>query len=166
MQEKAEVTASLAAAGFTADDSDIVLHQGRWSLGGGRGWGAASHPSSANTAAALRKIETEIRTLYISPHAQLTAAERKEQEARSKHTPTKRKACFPGDDEVFTTDRTPNPFTDWPWEQTLRVAPDLPYRQAGRLIRNMLRWCNASCTCTVMRMTHRLHTHHGGRRSV
>jgi hypothetical protein len=45
VQEKAKVTASLAAAGFTADE--IVL-QGRWSLGGSGG--ASPHSSSATTA--------------------------------------------------------------------------------------------------------------------
>ncbi len=130
MQEKAKVTTSLAAACFTADD--IVLHQGCWSLGGNGG--TSPHSSSTTTTVALHKIEAEIQTLYISPYAQLTVAERKEQAARSKKTPTKRKVCFPGDDKVVATDTTPNPFADWPWEPTLRVGPDLPYRQAGRLM--------------------------------
>jgi hypothetical protein len=36
----------------------------------------------------------------------------------------------------------------------LRLAPDLQYKRAGSLLRNMLRWCNKYCTCPVMSMTH------------
>ena len=67
-----------------------------YGLGGG---GAPTHASSATKAAALRKIEDEIRTLYISPYAQLNAAgrtERKEQVFRSKSVPAKRKPACPG----------------------------------------------------------------------
>jgi hypothetical protein len=40
------------------------------------------------------------------------------------------------------------------WEQGLRVSSDLPYKRAGRLLRNALRWCNKFCTSPVMKMTH------------
>jgi hypothetical protein len=47
-----------------------------------------------------------------------------------------------------------NPFADWPWEQALQFNADLPYKRAGRLMRNMLRWCNQHCSCQIMVMTH------------
>jgi hypothetical protein len=53
-------------------------------------------------------------------------------------------------------DATLNPFAEWPWEQGLRVTPDLPYKRAGRLLRNALCWCNKFCTCPIMKMTYDL----------
>ncbi len=55
-------------------------------------------------------------------------------------------------------DATLNPFAEWPWEQGLRVTPDLPYKRAGRLLRNALRWCNKFCTCPVMKVTYTART--------
>jgi hypothetical protein len=149
--EQADLAGVLATQGFNA--GDLVVNQGVWSLG--KSGGPPAPAPAAATAAAQLKIETELRTLYILPYAQLTAGERKEQAARMKALPEKRKApSYPGDPSTDIVDTGSNPFADWPWDQSLRLAPDLPYRKAGRLMRNLLRWCNPHCTCAVMKMTH------------
>jgi hypothetical protein len=148
--EQAEFRSSLAAAGYS--HSDVVHTQGRWSLGsGGRPLPAPTW--STGTAGSALKIETKLRTLYIQPYALLTAAERKDQATRTKTTPAKRRAAFPGDEDLEPPDSVLNSFSEWPWEQSLRLAPDHPYKRAGRLLRNMLRWCNKYCTCPIMNMT-------------
>ena len=43
-------------------------------------------------------------------------------------------------------------FAEWPWEQQLQLTPDMPYSRAGKLLLNMLRFCNKHCTCPVMMM--------------
>ena len=149
--EQADFAGVLATKGFNA--GDLVVNQGVWSLG--KSGGPPVPAPGAAVAAAQLKIETELRTLYIHPYAQLTANERKEQAARMKALPEKRKApSYPGDPSTDVIDTGSNPFADWPWDQSLRLAPDLPYRKAGRLMRNLLRWCNPHCTCAVMKMTH------------
>jgi hypothetical protein len=64
--------------------------------------------------------------------------------------PAKRRAAYQGDKDLEPPDSGLNPFAKWPWEQSLGLAPDLPYKRAGRLLRNILRWCNKYCTCPVM----------------
>jgi hypothetical protein len=76
-----------------------------------------------------------------------------------KALPEKRKSpSYPGDPNTDTVDSGSNPFSDWPWDQSLQLGPDLPYRRAGRLMHNLLRWCNQHCTCAVMKMTFDLRT--------
>jgi uncharacterized membrane protein YgcG len=148
--ERAEFSSSLAAAGYS--DSDIVRTQGRWSLGpGGRPQPAPAQ--GVNTTDTARKIETELRTLYVHPYSLLTASERKDQAIRTKTVLAKRKQAYPGDEDLEPPDASLNPFAEWPWEQALLLTLDLPYKRAGRLLRNMLRWCNKYCTCPVMNMT-------------
>jgi hypothetical protein len=71
---------------------------------------------------------------------------------------TKRSRAYPGDEETDCLDATLNPFSEWPWEQGLRLSQDLPYKRAGRLLRNALRWCNKFTSCPVMKMTHAART--------
>ena len=146
-----ELRASLAAGGFS--DKDLVFNNGTWSLASG------AQPRPATVAGAgqsdtITKIEAELRTLYVNPYSLLTAVERKDQATRAKALPAKRKAAFPGDTETDTADVGLNPFAEWPWEQQLRLTPDMPYSRAGKLLRNMLRFCNKHCTRPVMMMTH------------
>jgi hypothetical protein len=149
--EQADLVGVLATQGYNA--GDLVVNQGVWSLG--KGSGAPVPAPVAATAAAQLKVEAEVRTLYIHPYTQLSVLERKEQAIRSKALPEKRKTpSYPGDPNIDTIDSGSNPFADWPWDQALQLSPDLPYRRAGRLLRNMLRWCNPHCTCAVMKMTH------------
>ncbi len=96
-------------------------------------------------------------TLWVSAYTLLTASERKEHATRTK-AGTKRSRAYPGDEEIDCPDATLNPFSEWPWEQGLRLSPDLPYKRAGRLLRNALRWCNKSTSCLVMKMTHSART--------
>jgi len=107
----------------------------------------------------VRKIEAELRTLWVSPYTLLTASERKEQATRSKTgVGSKRSRAFPEDEETDCLDTTLNPFSEWPWEQGLRLSQDLPYKRAGRLLRNALRWANKFTSCPVMKMTHSART--------
>ena len=98
-------------------------------------------------------MEAELRTLYIQPNSLLTAAERKDQHSRSKTTPTKRSAAYPGDTETDVADPSLHPFAEWPWEQHFRVTLDLPSRRAGRILKNGLLWCNKDCTCPLINVT-------------
>jgi hypothetical protein len=83
----------------------------------------------------------------------------KDQATRAKSVAgTKRSRAYPGDEETECLDATLNPFAEWPWEQSLRLTPDLPYKRAGRLLWNALRWCNKFCSCPVMKMTHAART--------
>jgi hypothetical protein len=109
----------------------------------------------------VRKIEDVPRTLYVAAYTLLTTSERKDQATRAKTASGfKRSRVFPGDVETDCPDSTLNPFAEWPWEQGLRVTPDLPYKRAGprRLLWNALRWCNKFCTCPVMKMTYAART--------
>ncbi len=153
--EQAQLRTSLAAAGYS--DKDLVFSQGRWALGSPAASGdpGPNPAASLGTADAAKKIEAELRTLHVSAYTLLTAAERKDQATRSKKSPgLKRKAAYPGDTETECPDSLLNPFAEWPWEQELRVTPYLPYRRAGRMLKNALRWVNKFCTCPVMKMTH------------
>jgi hypothetical protein len=153
-QEYSELLALIAPAGYS--EQDLVLSQGRWTLDPSRahqrGAGAGASAATAGHGSA-DKIEAELRTLYIQPNSLLTAAERKDQHSRSKTTPTKRSAAYPGDTETDVADLSLHPFAEWPWEQRFRVTPDLPYRRAGRILKNGLRWCNKDCTCPLMNVT-------------
>ncbi len=71
---------------------------------------------------------------------------------------TKRSRAYLGDEETDCLDSTLNPFAEWPWEQGLRLSQDLPYKRAGRLLRNALRWCNKFTSCPVMKMTYAART--------
>ena len=153
--EQVQLRTSLAAAGYS--DKDLVFSQGRWALGSPAASGVPGpNPATGpDTAEAVKKIEAELRTLHVSAYTLLTAAERKDQATRTKTAPgLKRKAAYPGDTETDCPDYLLNPFAEWPWEQELRVTPDLPYRRAGRMLKNALRWVNKFCTCPVMKMTH------------
>ena len=151
-QEYAELLASIAPAGYS--EKDLVLSHGRWTLDPSRTPQCASAGAATTSHATAAKIEAELRTLYVQPNSLLTAAERKDQATRSKTTPTKRSAAFPGDAETETADPGLHPFAEWPWEQHFRVAPDLPYKRAGRILKNGLRWCNTDSTCPLMNMTY------------
>jgi hypothetical protein len=97
--------------------------------------------------------------LWVAAYTLLTSSERKDQATRAKSVSgTKRSRAYPGDEETECLDVTLNPFAEWPWEQSLRLTQDLPYKRAGRLLRNALRWCNKFCTCPVMKLTHAART--------
>ncbi len=152
--EQAQFRATLAAAGYS--DSDLSYHQGQWRLGSASASGdsAAGGSASRDTTEPVRKIEAELRTLWVSPYTLFTASERKEQATRSKTVVgSKRSRAYPEDEEIDCLDTTLNPFSEWPWEQGLRLSQDLPYKRAGRLLRNALRWSNKFTFCPVMKMT-------------
>jgi hypothetical protein len=154
VSEQAQLRATLAAAGYS--DSDLSYQQGQWRLGSASAPGdsAAGGAARWDTAESARKIEEELRTLWVAAYTLLTPSERKDQATRAKSVSgVKRSRAYPGDDETECPDATLNPFAEWPWEQGLRVTPDLPYKRAGRLLRNALCWCNKFCTCPVMKMT-------------
>ena len=139
-KEYAELLASIAPAGYT--EKDLVLSHGRWVLDPSRTPQNASAGAATTSHATVAKIEAEPRTFFVQPNSLLTAAERIDQATRSKATPTKRGAAFAGDAETETADPGLHPFAEWPWEQHFRVAPDPPYKRAGRILKNGLRWCN------------------------
>ncbi len=152
--EQAQLRATLAAAGYS--DSDLSYQQGQWRLGSPpvTGESAASGAAVRDTTGSARKIEDELRTLYVAAYTLLTPSERMDKAMLAKTASAfKRSRAFPGDDETEFADSTLNPFAEWPWEQGLRVTvtPDLPYKRAGRLLWNALRWCNKFCTCPVMK---------------
>jgi hypothetical protein len=66
--EQAQFRATLAAAGNS--DSDLSYHQGQWRLGSAPASGdsAAGGSASRDTTEPVRKIETELRTLWVSPY--------------------------------------------------------------------------------------------------
>jgi hypothetical protein len=120
---------------------------------------AAGGSASHETTEPVRKIEDELRTLWVSSYTLLTASERKAQAVRSKTVVgTKRSRAYPGDEETDCPDATLNPFSEWPWEQGLQLSQDLPYKRAGRFLRNALRWVNKFTSCLVMKMTHSART--------
>ena len=153
-QEYSDLLASIASAGYS--EQDLVLSQGRWTLDQSRaqqrGVGACAGAALAGHDSA-DKIEAELRTLYIQPNSLLMATERKDPHSRSKTTPTKRSAAYPGDTETDVADPSLHPFAEWPWEQHFRVTLDLPSRRAGRILKNGLPWCNKDCTCPLMNVT-------------
>jgi hypothetical protein len=149
--EQAQLRATLAAAGYL--DSDLSYQQGQWRLGSASAAGgtAATGAAVRDPTESARKIEDKLRTSYVAAYTLLTAYERKDQVTRAKTSlGLKRSRAFSGDVETDCPDSTLNPFAEWPWEQGLWVTPDLPYKRAGRLFQNALRWCNKFCTCPVM----------------
>ena len=157
------MAAVLALTGHSLEDIEFV--GGQWQMkgsGGGAGAGsagaagigAAPPPPSADDAAALQKLEAQIRTLRVEPYTLLTADERKDQANRSKALAgSKRSAAYPGDPDEDAAEPSLNPFAAWPYEQRLKFEPSYSYSLCGRLLRNALSWCNRYFTDGLARMT-------------
>jgi hypothetical protein len=118
--------ATLGDQAASYSDSDLSYQQGQWRLGSAsaNGDSAAGGSTSRDTAAPARKIEEELRTLWVAAFTLLTSSERKDQATRAKLVAgTKRSRSYPGDEETECLDATLNPFAEWPWEQSLRLTP-------------------------------------------
>ena len=156
--EQAELASTLAQSGHSLDDFELVA--GRWQLragDGGCGGSSATAPLLAmpvNDASAQLTLETQTRTLFVETFHLLTSEERKEQTTRSKATPSrKRPAAFPGDTESDAAEISFNPFSEWPWERSLKFEVSHSYSMCGRILRNALRWHNRYFTDGLAQMT-------------
>ena len=96
----------------------------RWRRAGGCTGPAQSLEASAEQIA----LERQIRTLKVEVFPLLTADERKDQANRAKALAgRKRAAAFPGDSETDAEDVSFNPFSEYPWEQSLMFEPSYSY---------------------------------------
>jgi len=160
--EQADLSAMLALTGKTLADIECV--GGRWQLraqGGSGGGGPAVVQAPAQPLEATAEqvaLERQIRTLKVEVFPLLTADERKDQANRAKALAgRKRAAAFPGDSETDAEDVSFNPFSEYPWEQSLMFEPSYSYSLCGRILRNALRWHNRNFTDGLARMTWKSH---------
>ena len=157
-QDSSKAAALLAASGHSV--SDITFRDGSWVVqsSGASGSGHAASSSAGMSGVSTSVLEGQIRTLHVEPYNQLTAEERKDQANKNKATAgKKRQQAFPGDAETDIVDGTLYPLAEWPWEQQLPLKKSDSYSLCGRIVRNVLQWCNRNFTDALMQVTFKSH---------